>query len=98
MKQMILKSSQLSKWNIFKEEMPSFKENLWYKKALVIFTPHSNNDQTLFISYASGITSKPYVESFVLTENPDPIYSKSVIKNLLILARRDGGEKISVKT
>ena len=46
------------------------EENLILKKAIAIFTPHSNNDQKLFISYAPNITSNSFVRCWVSTEAP----------------------------
>ena len=37
------------------------EENLILKKAIAIFTPHSNNDEMPFISSDSSMTSKHYV-------------------------------------
>ena len=46
------------------------EENLILKKAIAIFTPHSDNDQVLFISSASSMTSNFFVRFLVSTEAP----------------------------
>ena len=46
------------------------EENLILKKAIAIFTPHSNNDERPSISCASNMTSKPYAGSFTSTAVP----------------------------
>ena len=46
------------------------EENLILKKAIAIFTLHSNNDEMTSISCASNMTSKPYAGSFTSTAVP----------------------------
>ena len=55
----------LQKRNALLEE-----ENLILKKAIAIFTPHSNNDEMPSINCASNMTSKPYAGSFTSTAVP----------------------------
>ena len=53
------------------------EENLILKKAIAIFTSHSNNDQKLFISCTSNMTSKFSVKYQASTE--------ALITNIIIL-------------
>ena len=63
------------------------EELLILKKAIAIFTPHSNNDQKLFISYASNMTSKFFVKFQVSTE--------ALITNIIIQNQLTAPKKIN---
>lgn len=63
------------------------EELLILKKAIAIFTPHSSNDQKLFISYASNMTSKSFVKFQVSTE--------ALITNIIIQNQLTAPKKIN---
>lgn len=61
------------------------EELMILKKAIAIFTPHSNNDQTPFISFASSMISRFSAKSQVSTE---ALIISITIQSLLIAPRK----------
>ena len=61
------------------------EELMILKKAIAIFTPHSNNDQKLFISSASNTTSRFYVK---FSASIEALIINTIIQNRLSVPRK----------